>query len=274
MGSSGNRTPLGWAMYDYEGALETLVAESNYYRMGKAIRRRWELELAEHGASLQVPEPEEPQRRVIKMDAAARLAYRRVQRLQLAIESALNEPTIEEDVKLVFTPLAARITQHVMREALVMALGAGYRTVTGDMITDAANRIIPWRIAHTADALLQRADEIAMENVARAAVENPRLDSRTPSDMVLRALAQLALKEPSKMSEGFTRGQIAAKVRDSIPNKAGRNGVGNLVRRILDELAASENSGVTSIAGGVNPVTGEQQLKYAITGEAVARADR
>lgn len=266
-GDVGNLTPLGWALKEYEDGLESLVAESNYYRMGKGIRRAWEKLRVEHGADLQVPEPEVPQRRVIKMDKDARLAYRRVQRLQLAVEAALNDDLIEDDVRSVFTPLAARLTQHIMREALVMALGSGYRTVTGAMITDAATRIIPWRLAHTADALLQRADEIATENVARMVVENPRMESRAPKVMVLQVMASLSLKSPSLIDEGIPATEIVQRVKDATGSKSAKAGVPNLVRRVLEELHADPTSGVDAVASS-------QIMRYRISREAIAAAQR
>lgn len=273
-GDLGNLTPLGWALKDYQDNMETLVFESNYYRMRKGIRRAWERLRAEHGADLQVPEPEIEPRRVIKMDANARLAYRRVQRMQLAMEAALNQDYIEEDVKSVFTPLMARFTQHVMREALVMALGSGYRVVTGEHITDAATRIIPWRLAHTADALLQRAEEIAQENVARAVVENPQMNSRSPRAMVLQTLAAMAIRKPAEIDDGFPAGDVCQWVRDSITNKAAKRGVGALVLKVLEELAADQTSGVDAVAGGINPINGKAAMKYRISREAIAATGR
>lgn len=262
-------TALGDALIEYEGNLEKLVEESNPYRMHKALRNKWDSAMREYGSDLQIGEFEEIPRHRLHLDAAARLAYRRVQRLQLAVESALAEPQIEEDVRQVFSPLASRITQHIMREALTMALGAGYRTVTGPMIEDAATRLFPWRVAHTADALLTRSQEIATENVARMSVENPTMADRTPDGAVLRALAKLAATGTAQeRGQGFTRSQVSAKVRDGFSSKTARNGVSGLVASTLERLVSAPDGVVTARVDGMD---GRKQpvIRYMITERAM-----
>jgi hypothetical protein len=246
-------TPLGDALIEYESNLASLVEESNAYRMTKALQNAWSKAMREYGSDLQIDEFEDVERHRLHLDAKARLAYRRVQRMQLAIEGALNDPMVEDDVRAVFNPLAARITQHIMREALVMAVGAGYRTVTAEMIEDAATRLFPWRVAHTADALLQRSSDIATEAVAKMSLQNPTMEDRSVDGAVLRALSKLAAEAtPEERAEGYLRSKITDRVRNSFSDKASRRGVGDLVWKTLDRLAATEGSGVTSTFEGVD----------------------
>lgn len=267
----GERTPLGWATVDYEANLDMLVEESDEYRALKAMRREWEKARAEHGTGLQVPEIRPMDRHRIHMNADARLAYRRVQRLQLGIEAALHADNVDEDVRTVFTPLAARVTQHVLREALVMALGSEYRTVTGEMITDAATRILPWRIAHTADALLMRADEMAMDQIARVITENPRMESRTAMSLVLKVIARLAYDMPPNQREyGVRHDDISREVRELLPKRQ-QTGVGDLVDRTLADLVGSPDSRVRLAALPPDAPLTAKRDRYCIEERAMMR---
>lgn len=266
----GEKTPLGWALHDYENTLGDLVEESNNYRAAKAIHRAWRLGLVANGADFQVPEPELPVRHEMRLSASARLAYRRVQRLRLYVESALADDRVDEDTKSVFVPLAARLTQHVMREAATISLGAGHRTVTAKAIEDAATRIIPWRVAHTADALLTRAAEVSQVAMAKAAVSNPNNIDTSVKGIVAKHLAMLASRRPSQRGEGFTRSVIREQVKQPLARQRGTGaGVGTLVQSALDELVADKQSGITINESGVDAV-GNKVSRYIIADDAIA----
>jgi Protein of unknown function (DUF3987) len=263
--AGGELTPLGAALSDYSQALHDLVEESNWYRMDKALHRAWELALAEHGADLEVPEPAWPNRHELHLDRSARLAYRRVQRMQLAIEGALADDRVDEDVRDVFTPLASRFTQHVMREALTVSLGAGYRTVSAERIRDAATRIVPWRIACTADALLTRASEVSEVAIRQSAQSNPSGADLSAEGVIVRQLARLVQKYPGQAGEGFTRGQVREGVRGVLSRSgAGGAGMGRLVSETLEGMAA--RSGATGVQRALDTVdaTGRPVVRYTI----------
>ena len=247
-------TPLGEALTEYEKNLRSLVQESNVYRMNKALHRAWEQGMVEHGADLQVPEPEMPQRHEIHLNtAAARLAYRRVQRMQLFIESALNDPRVDPDVRDVFLPLAARFTQHVLREALTVQLGAGRRVLSARAIEDAATRLVPWRIAHTADALLFRAVEVTDQAIREAAVSNPTGADLSTEGAVLRQLIRLAQNNPSAAKDGFTRGQVREAVRGTLRRVRGTGaGMGDVVNTALEALVAQPHTGVVRLPDSID----------------------
>jgi hypothetical protein len=266
----GEKSQLGWALFDYENALTDLVRESDAYRAHKAMRRAWELQRTDHGTALQVPEVNGIERHVIHLNAEARLAYRRVQRLQLAIEAALYADGVDEDTRAVFNPLAARITQHVLREAIVIALGSGYRTVSGQHIEDAATRLLPWRIAHTADALLMRADELATDQLAKLIKENPRREDRTARAIVMKVVAQMTAELPEPLRDaGIGRFQIRERVLNMLP-KDQQGSVGSLTDRILSDLVGTPGSGLRMAAASADAPHGLGE-RYAIDQDSLAR---
>jgi hypothetical protein len=236
-------TPLGHARVEYEDALRGLVRDTNRYRSVKGMRRAWEQELAAKGVGLQVQEILEEPRQVIEMDTSARLAWRRLQRLQLAVEAALWEHG-DADTQTVFGPLAARITQHAMRAALVQTLGADMRGITGEAVQDAACRIVPWRIAHSTDALLQRSAEIAEVAVTKAATSNPQVADRGVHGHVTAALIRLSQEHPKERVTGFNKTAITKLILSGIPGPQ-RTGVARKVGTALAELVADPRSDVS-----------------------------
>lgn len=271
---SGEKTALGWALHDYENHLRMLVEDSNVYRMSKAMHRAWRLGLVEHGSDHQVGEPELPVRHEMTLDARGRRAYRAVQRMRLYIESCLADDRVDVDVRAVFQPLAARLTQHVMREAAVISLGAGYRVVSADAILDAATRLIPWRVALTADALLTRQAEVTTTLMAQAALSNPTNIDTSTKAIVGRHLAYLAARgTAAQRGEGFTRGEVRERVKQPLVRQRGSGvGIAQIVQQALDELVADGN-GITLDTSGVDAV-GNPVARYRLTNEAIAAYSR
>ena len=269
----GEKTPLGWALHDYEDALSSLVEKSDMYRASKAMHRQWRLGLIEHGADYPVGEPERPVRHEMQLGRDARRAYFRVQRMRLYLESRLADDTVDEDVRAVFVPLISRWTQHVMREAAVISLGSRRREVSARAIEDAATRLVPWRLAHSADALLTRQAEITGTLMAQAAMSNPRSVDLSATGIVAGHLARLAITKPSSRAEGFTADQIRARARGVLARQRGGTGIGvaQVVRDALDVLVSDPTSGVTTNFDGVNPVTGKPVARYVIEAGAVER---
>lgn len=251
--ADGQVTDLGLARGDYEVALRDLVDDTNEYRAAKAMRRAWENLRVEKGADLQVPEIEEQGRYVMQLDRSGRLAYRRLQRLQLAVEGALAACG-DEDARVVFGPLASRLTQHAMRCAVIQSLGCGLRALTGEAIEDAACRILLWRIAHTTDALMMRSSEIGEAAVASAVTSNPQdTDLRVPP-WVLRVVSKMAREATDDVREkGFTRTEIKRRCVGTMP-KAKRGGVGPLVDKALESYVADPASGVTLHLAGKDAI--------------------
>lgn len=271
---SGERTPLGWALHDYEDALQSLVEDSNVYRSAKAMHRQWRLGLIEHGADYQVPEPARPVRHELTLNAEARAEYRRVQRLRLYVESQLGDDRLDDDVRAVFQPLASRLTQHVMREAAVISLGSGYRVISAEAIRDAATRIIPWRVAHSADALTTRQTEVTTAMMAQAAITNPSGMDTSAASIVARHLTAMALARPSQRHDGFTKGEIRAKVKGALQRKRGSGiGVSVVVQHALDELVTDPGSGISINSSTVDAV-GQVIPRYVVADDAMARYTR
>jgi hypothetical protein len=272
----GSKTPLGWALHDYEGALESLVEESNNYRLSKAIHRQWRLGLIEHGVDYQVREPEPPARHELRLDRAARQAYRRVQRLRLKVESDLADDRVDDDVRAVFVPLAARLTQHIMREAATISLGSGRRVISARAIEDAATRIIPWRVALTADALLTRQASVTETLMAQAAVSNPNNIDTSARGIVGKHLAMLATSKPGQRAEGFTKGEIRERVKQPLTRQRGSGvGIAGIVQGALDALVADPHSGVTLVADQTRvDAVGNPVQRYIVADDAIARLGR
>ena len=271
---SGEKTALGWALHDYEEGLQALVEESNVYRSSKAMHRAWRLGLIEHGADHQVGEPALPVRHEMKLDARGRRAYRAVQRMRLYIESCLADDRVDPDVRAVFQPLAARLTQHVMREAAMISLGAGYRVVSADAILEAATRLVPWRVALTADALLTRQAEVTTTLMAQAALSNPTNIDTSPKGIVARHLAELAARGTARQrGDGFTRGAIRDRVKQPLARQRGSGvGIAEIVQSALDQLVI-EGKGITLDTTGVD-ASGKPVHRYHITNEAIATYSR
>lgn len=270
----GEKTDLGWALHDYEDHLRSLVEESNVYRSAKAVHRAWRIGLLEHGADYQVREPEPPVRHEIRLDAKARRAYRAVQRMRLYVEAALADDRVNDDIRAIFVPLASRLTQHVMREAAVISLGAGYRTVGERAILDAATRIIPWRVTQTADALLTRQAEVTEVLMAQAAVSNPNNIDTSTKGIVAKHLALLASSKPMQRGEGYSKGEIREKVKQPLARQRGSGaGIAGIVQSALDALVADKGSGITLTTPGTDAV-GNVVQRYLIADDAIARWSR
>jgi hypothetical protein len=263
-------TPLGEAQLAYEQALVSLVRETSGYRAAKAMRRAWEKARAEYGADLTVDEVQAQDRQEWMLDtAAAREAYGSAQKLQLAL-SALLHRFADEDTKSVFTPLVERITQHVMRGAMVQALGADKRGLDAATITDIATRVLVWRIAHTTDALLQRASEVGTMTMERAALANPRGVALDVPTQVLKVMAKMAAEDNYARQVGWTPSEIARKV---IVPRNQRRGITGVVRSALIELAADQRSGIIARDTGENAV-GAIVWRFVISAECAARINQ
>jgi hypothetical protein len=185
--------------------------------------------------------------------------------MQLKIEESLHGIGSDEDARIVFAPLASRFTQHVMREALVASLAQGYRDdITAEAIEDAATRLLPWRIAHTTDALLQRAAEITEDNLAESGFINTKGRDLKPEGMILNAIADMAVKNMAKNKEGFTRNDIYEGVRSRMGRNRRRGaGLGRMVKDALDALVMrSAETGLTALTDGSTERNGSLRVLY------------
>lgn len=259
--ADGRMTVLGEAHQSFQQTLDELVAYTNPYRTSKGIRHGWEAARTKYGSDLQVPEQPEAEREQILLDADARLAYRRVQRMQLAIQHYIEEADDEEN-KALWNPLASRFTQHVIREALTIALASGSTEITGEMIEDAATRIIPWRWCLSANALTRRANERAEDILADAAQTNPRQEDLTPSARVKAILYRLAEEKPQLRAGGLTRDELLDAVRGRF-RRASRNSVSKLLNSALAQLTADPTSGVREMQGPPNGI-GIPTMRYQV----------
>lgn len=259
-------TPLRAAVRDFEIGLTELVHDTDRYRAWKALHRMWGLQSNEYGFEFQVPEIKAvPRHEILLHSREARQAYRRVQRMQLKIEESLHGIGSDEDARIVFAPLASRFTQHVMREALVASLAQGYRDdITAEAIEDAATRLLPWRIAHTTDALLQRAAEITEDNLAESGFINTKGRDLKPEGMILNAIADMAVKNMAKNKEGFTRNDIYEGVRSRMGRNRRRGaGLGRMVKDALDALVMrSAETGLTALTDGSTERNGSLRVLY------------
>lgn len=257
-------TPLAAAATDYMLNLIQAQTDSNVYRMSKAIHRSWDLATRKYGSDLQVPEPEEGTRQVILLDADARLAYRRVQRLMNCISEHIGKSDDAEAQEL-WTPTAARIVQHVLREALVMSLAAGRREVTAEFIEDAAIRILPWRWCQSANALTMRILERA-ENVMVDAVlnHNPNQKDLSADAMIQEILLNLAKQDSTLASAGLPLSKLRDKVKSRLHPKH-RNAVNTLLKNSLEVLTADPTSGIRQVPGPAN-AAGTRAVYYQVPG--------
>jgi hypothetical protein len=239
--SGGKLTEYGHIVANFSASLDELVNMTNEYRLGKALHQAWQQASAKYGFGLTVPEQPEPANIPLKLDAAGRLAYRRVQRMQAAIETALT--MAGEDDQVLWGPLAARFTQHVMREALVITLAARSTEISALIIEDCATRIIPWRW-HLSMHALARREADRMEMVIETSLKNnPRGVDITSDGSVARAVASLMIETPQARTNGVTAAEVTARIRKSLPSKA-RNGAAAMVKSALDKLTADLDSGV------------------------------
>ncbi len=246
--ADGNTTPLGRAAMDFEFALRELVSDSNIYRVNKAIHRAWHMASTKYGIEMMVPEPEQAYREVIHLDKAGLLAYRRLQRMMAEIQQYIQDQQ-DEDLKSLWMPMAARITQHVLREALIVALASGSKKVTADLIEDAACRILPWRWCYSADALTKRANERAEDVVAATLTQlNTAQRDLTAPSMIRDILMNLAKDDKTLTNPGIPSSKLTERVRSRLPRDR-RNQVATLLKTNLPILTSDPKSGITEIEG-------------------------
>jgi hypothetical protein len=257
-------TPLATAATDYMLNLSSVQTDTNRYRMDKAIHRAWDLATRKYGSSLQVPEPPEGFRQIITLDADGRLAYRRLQRMMQAISNHVHSSE-DEEARELWAPTAARIVQHVLREALVMSLAAGRREVTAEFIEDAACRILPWRWCLSANALTRRQMERA-ENVMVDAVlnHNPQQKDITALAMIQEILLNLGKQDSTLASDGLPLSKLRDKVKSKLKPQH-RNSVNQLLKANLEVLVADPTSGIKRVDGPKN-AAGVQATYYCVPG--------
>lgn len=236
---------VGIALKSYRDSLRNLVMESNSYRMRKALRHAWLLASSEYGNDLQVPEIDMPERTAFTLDDAALLEYNRVQRMYHALADYLSDA--DPDVQALWEPLIARFVQHVLREALTITLGAGKRVVTAEILRDAALRIMPWRIGLSAKALTRRNNERVDSIIAQSFAENARQDDLDVPSKVLKVMAKMASEaDENGRKWGWVKTEIIRRCTSTIP-KASRRGVGERIRKALDELLRTPGSGIVPV---------------------------
>lgn len=241
--ADGDPTPLGQAALDFSMALHDLVSDTNEYRIGKAISRAWTMAAMKYGIDLQVPEPPTPGRKIIRLDNAGLLAYRRVQRMMSDLQAHLRQCD-DPDLQSLWDPMASRLTQHVMREALTMSLAAGRTEVSAEFIEDAACRIIPWRWCLSAAALTRRAVERAEDIMAEAVISlNPQQRDLSPNAMILDVLQKLAQEDRTLINPGMNFTQLRDRVRSRL-SRSHRASVSVLLKNALTELCANPASGI------------------------------
>lgn len=262
----GTLTDLGAAAFEYEDVLKELVEHTNAYRVRKGIRHAWEAARTKFGSDLQVPEQPEAARMPIHLNEDARLAYRRVQRMQQAIQYQI-EITDDEDNRALWNPLAARFTQHVIREAIAIALSSGQTELTGELIEDAATRLVPWRWCLSANALTRRASERAEDILVDAVQVNPQRQDLTPTAQVKQILLLLANEQPVLRKSGMTKTDLLSAMRGRVKRQS-RNSVSKLLESALTTLAMDPTSGIKEIEGPPNAL-GVPSTRYQV----VAKAD-
>jgi hypothetical protein len=195
------------------------------------------------------------------------MAYRRVQRLMQCIADHVHSSD-DAEAKELWAPTAARIVQHVLREALVMSLAAGFREVTAEFIEDAAIRILPWRWCQSANALTTRALERA-ENVMVEAVlsHNPNQKDLTADAMIKDILLKLGQEDSTLASKGLPLSKLRDKVKSRLHPKH-RNAVNRLLQISLESLTADPTSGIRQVQGPPN-AAGACAVYYQVPGSVI-----
>lgn len=239
----GEPTLLGLALTSYRDALYDLVAESNEYRMYKALRHAWLTASTEYGNDLQVPEIDQKQRIAVKIEPAALLEYNRTQRAYHALAQYLCDA--DPDIQALWEPMVSRFVQHVLREALTVTLAAGKRVVTAEILRDAALRIIPWRIGLSALALTRRNNDRIDAVIGQSFSENRTQDDLDVPSKVLKVMAKMRSEVAGEaMAEfGWTKTEIVRRCTSTIP-KPSRRGVGRRITDALEKLLQAPGSGV------------------------------
>jgi hypothetical protein len=171
----------------------------------------------------------------------------------------------DEEAKDLWAPTAARIVQHVLREALVMSLAAGRREVTAEFIEDAATRILPWRWCLSANALSLRSLERA-ENVMVDAVlnHNPTQRDITAVAMIQDILLNLGKQDSTLAAHGLPLSKLRDKVKSKL-KPSQRNSINQLLKNSLEELTADPTSGIQKVDGPAN-AAGARAVYYRVPG--------
>jgi len=266
-GGVGELTGLAAVTAGLEAVWTGLVDATNGYRAARGrLAARTELvtagknevlvtrgqALAGVAADVQGPLP-----RVLTLDGAALSVYRAVQRMQSALAGAMAGA--DEDVVHLWQPMVSRLVQHVMREAMLVALAAGDWTISAAGIRDAACRVLPWRIGLQADALYRRNRDMVETAFERSVTRaNPKGLDLNLAVRLKEALGDLALADPGRRAHGFGRPEVVNKARSKLHHDE-RKGAYTVLRDELDKLVAADPD-VSTVKIGEdavgNPVSG------------------
>jgi hypothetical protein len=274
--ADGKITPLGSAAIDFDLALQDLVQDSNEYRMKTAIYQAWTAAENRYGTDLQVLEPEKPMRHSLHLeDPESRIAYRRCQKMMALVRAHIQQSD-DPDTRTLWEPMASRLVQHALREALIMTLAAGRKSsptdplvkepfhVTAEFIEDAATRILPWRMCMSANALTRRATERAEDVLAQAVtVTNPKMRDLTPSAMIRDLLFDLAADDRNLALSGMTKTEIHKRLQSRLPRGSARTSVSKLLTSALEELSADPTTGIAQVPGKPNAL-GKTGVRYTV----------
>lgn len=241
----GQLTPLGKARQNYAGAVEFIAQAASEYRMRKAQRFAWLAAQATYGERLLVRKPPPAEKPIVlSLDRAALREFLRVQWLRDEVIAAVDKlAEAEPSVRGLWHPLAKRLTQHVMRDAAIMAMSHGeHDAVSAEWIRDAATRLVPWRWALSVECLGRRAAEAGDVTIETALTGNPTMDDRSPTSLIVKALQTLTEGSRTQPGERYrtewTASLVKQKAKNSIPS-AKRKGIGPAIEQALAAAVAS-----------------------------------
>lgn len=197
---SGLTASLDAALLEYTAVLDAVVGRSNEYRLRNGLEQGWRTVTA-GGAGADVPRPpaaaEAAQVLHLENSGEAREAYRQVQLVRLRLVETLKMLALEDPgSEQLFAPMVKRLTQHVVRFAmmLVLAWDPGAVAVPAWAIRDAGQRLLPWFLTWWFTEMRSRAKRQRQEDVEASTMSNKTSSALTMEGRVMDVLDKVIRK--------------------------------------------------------------------------------
>jgi hypothetical protein len=144
--------------------------------------------------------------------------------------------------------------------------------LTGPAIEDASCRLLPFKVAHSTDALLKRGDEIAEVAVAKTVTTNTEGTDVSTKSWTLTIIARLARESTvAEREKGFTRTDIKRRCLAAIAPKSARRNVGPLIDKALEALVGDPASGLALEVRGKSAV-GTPVERFMVAAQVLSQA--
>lgn len=270
LGLAGGMSGPGGALAAASGVMEALMVRSDPYRAAMGVCIGWE-DAASRDAEGVMDPPVLPKRVWLEIGAGAEWDFGMLQNLRLALIEAVQQmEAVAPGSEQLFMPMATRVTQHVLRLALVLALSVDPGTVDipGWALRDAGMRLLPWLLEHWA-LEMHRYQAAAVQALLEVEIKNnTRGDDLTPRGQIISAVRQHLAEQTALSGEDdadaddvvFSRGEIVFLAKCKV-RAAARPDLTNPLNGAFTELVA-EGSLVAEKQAAAGGKGGKPVVRY------------